>query len=103
MYATRGNETPEVVGYLERLATYTQNVAWKRHKEASNKVLERAKSLTKEQLKKLRPLEVMPKQASRLRGSEDAKEFEGLLSLHQPRQHIAPQVDKSLWSDGMPG
>jgi hypothetical protein len=62
MFATRGNETPEVVGYLEWLATYAQNVAGKKHKEASNKVLERAESLTKEQLKKLRPLEVMPQQ-----------------------------------------
>jgi hypothetical protein len=62
MYATRGNESPEVVGYLEWLATYAQNVAWKKHKEASNKVLERAKSLTKEQLRRLRPLEVTPQQ-----------------------------------------
>jgi hypothetical protein len=62
MFATRGNETPEVVGYLEWLATYAQNVAWKKHEEASNKVLERAKSLKKEQLKKLRSLEVMPQQ-----------------------------------------
>ncbi len=62
MFATRGNETPKVVGYLEWLATYARNVAWEKHEEASNKVLERAESLTKEQLKKLRPLEVMPHQ-----------------------------------------
>ena len=70
LFATRGNETAQVVGYLEWLATYAQNVAWEKHKEESNKVLERAKSLTKEQLKKLRPLEVMPQQgfeAARMR------------------------------------
>lgn len=60
LYAIRGNEPPEVVGYLEWLATYVRDAVWKKHTAASNRVLEKAKSLRKEQLQKLRPLEVVP-------------------------------------------
>ena len=63
MYLTRGHEAPKVVGYLEWLATYAKNVAWEKHQEASDKVLERAEALSKDQLRRLPPLEVMPQQS----------------------------------------
>jgi hypothetical protein len=60
LYVTRVQEEPEVVKYLEWLATYARDAAWEKHKEASNKVLEKAESLSKEQLRRLRPLEEIP-------------------------------------------
>ena len=62
MHAPRVGEQPETVGYLEWLANYARDAAWKKHKEASSKVLGKAKLLGKEQLSRLQPLEVMPQQ-----------------------------------------
>lgn len=63
MHATRAGEPPDVVGYLEWLATYARDYVWKKHNEASRKVFNKAKSLSKEQLRKLRPLQVMLQQS----------------------------------------
>lgn len=60
LYATRGLEQPEVVGYLGWLATYARDVMLTKHDEANNKVFEKAKSLSKEQLRRLPPLEEVP-------------------------------------------
>ena len=62
MSMTRGGEAPEVVEYLEWLATYARDSAWKKYEEASNKVFEKADSLTKAQLRRLHPLEEVPQQ-----------------------------------------
>lgn len=59
---SRGLEQAQVVGFLEWLATYARDAVWKKHKEASDKVGEKAKMLSKEQLRKLPLLEVMPEQ-----------------------------------------
>ncbi len=59
-YMIRAQEQPEVVGYLEWLAAYARDVAWKRHSEANKKLINKAKSLSKEQLQKLRPLAIIP-------------------------------------------
>lgn len=69
VYMTRGGEKPEVVGYLEWLATYARDFAWKKQSEANEKVFNKAKALSKEELKKLRPLAIIPEQ-----GFDAAKE-----------------------------
>ena len=63
VYLTRGHEQAEGVGYLEWLATHARDIAWKKHKEASNKALTKAELLNAEQLRKLRPLEIQPQQS----------------------------------------
>lgn len=62
VWATRSGESPQVVEYLEWLATYVRDEVWKKHDEASHKVLDRAKLLSTEEIRKLRPLEIIPQQ-----------------------------------------
>jgi len=62
MHATRSTEPSHTMRYLATLASWLQRYARQKHHEALEKVLKRAKELTREQIRQLEPMEVKPLQ-----------------------------------------
>jgi hypothetical protein len=62
IHAARSTEDSGTMRYLAQLSEWLQRHAFERHREARGRVLRRAQSLTKEQLRRLEPFQEMPLQ-----------------------------------------